>query len=74
MLDGLDVLVLDVVSGEEVLQGLEGILREGGGSAENLGVQGPAELVGGSIVGRSAGGDDGIGLVVGGQNAGHVRL
>lgn len=70
----LDVLVLDVVSGEDVLQGLVGFLREGGGSAEDLGVQGPAEVVGGSVVGRSAGGNDGVGLVVGGDDAGHVRL
>jgi len=38
VLDGLDVLVLDVVSGEEVLQGLEGLLGEWSGSAEDLGV------------------------------------
>lgn len=74
VLDGLDVLVLDVVSGEEVLQGLEGLLGEGGGSAEDLGVQGSAEMVGGSVIRRSAGGNDGVGLVIGGNDAGHVRL
>jgi hypothetical protein len=74
VLDGLDVLILDVVSGEKVLQGLEGLLGEGGGSAEDLGVHGPAEVVGGSVIRRRAGGDDGVGLVVGGDHAGHVGL
>jgi hypothetical protein len=74
VLDGLDVLVLDVVSGEQVLQGLEGLLGQGVGSAEDLDVQGPAEVVGGGVVRRSAGGEDGVSVVVGGDDAGHVRL
>jgi hypothetical protein len=49
-----NVLTLNIISGDNVLQGLEGFLREGGGSAEDLSVQGSAEVVGGSVKSRSA--------------------
>lgn len=74
MIDVLDVLVLDLIAGEDALQHLHGLLGEGGGSTEDLDVQGLAEIVSRSGVRRSTGANDGVSLVVCGNDASVVRL
>jgi hypothetical protein len=60
--------------GQQILQGLEDIFGEGSGSAEDLERKVPAECVGGSVIGRSAGAEDGVACVVSGDDAAHVWL
>jgi hypothetical protein len=74
VIDGLDAVVLDTIPSYEILQDLPCFIGKGGGSAKDLDVQGPAKIVGGSGVRRSAGSNDGVGLVVSGNDGSVVRL
>jgi len=64
----LDAVVLDVVAGEDALQGLDSLLRQGLGTSVDVSEDVASELLGLGVESGPAGDGQGIGIVVGGDD------
>lgn len=68
VLHQLDVVELDVVAGEDALEGLEGLLGQGLATGVDVGEQVASELLGLGVEGGPAGDGQGVGVVVSGDD------
>jgi hypothetical protein len=64
----LDAVISDVVAGKGGLEGLEGVLGQGLATGVDVSVHFAAKLLGLGVEGGSAGDENGIGIVVSGDD------
>lgn len=68
VLHQLDVVELDVIAGEDALEGLEGLLGQGLATGVDVGEQVASELLGLGVESGPAGDGQGVGVVVSGDD------